>query len=182
MDSIDVPRAISACDQEINAYPDEPRYRYQLSRAHHRAARVAEAHKSKASTEASDAVALANLDAAMAKGYPVAFNNMAYKLQRGEGIAKDERKAADLYLETLNRVLYCCWVPVARHILDEEKKHDRTAVRRIIDALTQWDAALGSQQARELLSELNSNGTLTPTDPLPPAKFTDLPPWFREAP
>jgi hypothetical protein len=115
----------------------------------------------------------------MSKGYPMAFNNMANALQLGKGIAKDEGKAADLYLETFNRVLQCCWAPVARQILAEEDKHDKAAMRRVVGELTRWSAALGSEPAQELLIELNANGSPSPGDAFPRAKFTDPPPWFN---
>jgi hypothetical protein len=75
------------------------------------------AEKDETRTKTGNAAAIADLKAAMAKGYPMAFNNMANALQRGEGVAKDADKAADLYMETLNRVIHCCWVPIARHLL-----------------------------------------------------------------
>jgi hypothetical protein len=92
--SIDTPRAIAACDEAIKAHPEEPRYLYQRGRAHSRAARLAETAKDEAAAKLSDASALHDLEAAMSKGYPMAFNNMANALQLGKGIAKDEGKAA----------------------------------------------------------------------------------------
>jgi hypothetical protein len=82
-------------------------------------------------------------------------------------------------VEALNRVLRCCWAPIARQLLAEEDKHDKDEVRYVVGELTRWAAALDSQTARELLTELAAKGTLTPSDPLPPATVTDVPPWFR---
>src|SRR5262249_31026734 len=118
--------------------------------------------------------------AAMAKGYPMAFNNMAFAYQHGNGVEEDTDKAADLYLETLNRVLHCCWVAVARHLLVEEEKHDRAQVRRVVRELTPWAAALGSTHAYELLAELTAQGKIDPIEVPAAATVNDLPPWFRE--
>jgi len=93
-------------------------------------------------------------------------------------VEKNPDKAADLKLEAANRVLHCCWTPVARRILGEEDKYGKASVHRVVGALTRWAAALGSQPARDLLVELEASGTLATVTPLPPAKFTDLPPWW----
>jgi tetratricopeptide (TPR) repeat protein len=177
--SIDASRAIPACDEAIKSHPEETRYLYQRARAHSRAARQAADAKDDAGAKAYYASAFRDLEAAMAKGYPMAFNNMAIALKQGESVEKDESRAADLGVETLNRVLQCCWAPVARQVLGEAGKQDTNVVRQVVGELTRWAAALGNQAARELLTELTITGTLAPSAPLPPAKVTDVPPWFR---
>ena len=67
---------------------------------------------------------------------------------------------------------------LARRILGEEDKYDKASVDRVVGALTRWAASLGSQPARDLLAELEAGGILHSAAPLPPAKFTDLPPWW----
>jgi tetratricopeptide (TPR) repeat protein len=177
--AIDAPRAIAACDRAIKDHPEEARFLYQRARAYSRAARVASAAEDWSSAHANDATAIADLRAAMAMGYPLAFNNMAHALLAGEGTAPDAAKAADLFMETLNRTIHCCWTLVARHLLDVESKHDAAAVRRVVRELTSWAAALGSSPARNLLSELTTKGTIDPIDIPAAVTFTATPPWFR---
>ena len=91
--------------------------------------------------EAEHAAFLSDLEAAMKQDYPMAFNNMAITLKSGEGVENNEKKAADLYVQTFTRVPHCCWVPVARHILAEEDKRDKATVRRVVTELTRWAVA-----------------------------------------
>ena len=98
---------------------------------------------------------------------------------------KDEDKAADYQLQAFNRVLHCCWVPVARQLLAAAQTPsaaanlDQVQVRRVVREVTRWSAALGSAAARSLIAELTADGTLPPQDPLPTAAFSDLPTWLR---
>lgn len=123
---------------------------------------------------------LADLVLAMDMGYPFAFNSIAYAFEYGLSVEKDATEAGDLYLEFYNRVMACCWAPVAGHLLAEEEKHDKTQVRRVVRDLTLWAAALGSEPSRALLAELAASGTIEQVAPLPDAKLTDLPPWLRD--
>ena len=73
---------------------------------------------------------------------------------------------------------------VARHLLARETEHDPASVRRVVRELSLWAGALGSEPAKQLLSELHANGTLTPPDgdaakAWASADFTSLPPWLR---
>jgi tetratricopeptide (TPR) repeat protein len=178
-DAINATQAIAACDQAIKRHPDEPRFVYQRARAYSRAARVAIDGEDWTGAKASDGAAIADLKSAIALGYPAAFNNMAYAFLRGEGLDADADKAAQLFMETLNRTIYCCWVPVARHLLEEAGKHDPTAVRRVVGKLTPWAAALGSAPARDLMTELTSKGAIDAVEIDVAASFADVPPWFR---
>lgn len=179
-DSIDPPTAITACDEAIKAHPNEARYLYQRGRARSKAASLAASDKTRA--EQNHAAAMHDFNAALERGYPVAFNNAAIAYRRGQGVPTDEVKAGDLYLETLNRIIHCCWMPVARHLLDQESQHDVTTVRRVVHELLLWAEALGSEPAEKMLTELYANAVLVrPTDrpPLGKADFQSLPPWLR---
>jgi WD40 repeat protein len=174
--------AVTACEVALKSYPDELRYRFQRARALTRLARLEEGAGDKAKASEVDAAAIDGLKAAAAGGYPVALNSLAFAYDIGEGVAKDEAKAADLYLEAFNRVVHCCWVPVARHLLEREGDHEAAQVRRVVHELLLWARALGSQPAGQILSELYAKGTLTPPASQPAvgkAAFTSLPPWLR---
>ena len=179
-ESIVPPMAIAACDKAIKEQPNEARYLYQRGRAWSRAAFLAENDKTRADQH--DAAALEDFKAAMAKGYPAAFNNVAIAYNDGRAIAKDQHKAADTYLETTNRFVHCCWEPVARHLIEQEDQHDKATVRRVVHELLLWADALGSERAGKMLAELYAKGALVrPTDmpPIGKADFKSLPPWLR---
>ncbi len=53
-------------------------------------------------------------------------------------------------------------------------------VRRVDGALLSWSAALGSEASKTLHAELVTAGKLPAAAPLPPATFTDPPPWVRD--
>jgi hypothetical protein len=176
---LDAQLVVAACDLALKSQPSEMRHRFQKGRALSKVARLADA--ASVAKEA-DAAAVAELQAAAAGGYPIAFNNLALAFERGEGAAKDEEKAADLRLEGFNRLVHCCWEPVARHLLAHENEHGPAQVRRVVHELTLWAKALGSEPARQLLSELYASGTLTPPANRPAdekAAFNALPPWLR---
>ena len=182
-DDIDAPKAVQACDLELKSHPNEMRYRFQRGRSLSRAARLALAEGDKAKGDKLDADAIAELKLAAEGGYPIAFNNLGFAYRQGEGFDEDEDKAADLYLETFNRVVHCCWTPVARYLLEHEGEHDRSQVRRVVHDLTRWASALGSEPAGRLLRELYAGGTLTaPASPLAEEKatFASLPPWLGQ--
>jgi tetratricopeptide (TPR) repeat protein len=186
-DDINQEAAIAACDQALAATPNEARLLFQRGRAQNRAAAIAVKKDDKVAAEKIYAAALADLEASRALGYPMAINNLAISYDYGERVTKDEDKAAELNLEFQNRVFHCCWAAVARHLLKEaenlppDSEFDRAAVVRVVERLTPWAAALGSEPARELLAELSANGILKPTQPFPTAKFSDIPPWFQGA-
>jgi hypothetical protein len=166
---LDGDAALGGCSQAINNAPSEGRYYFNRARAWSKIADGAREAKDEARTKTADDAQLADLKAAMERGYPMAFNNLGYAYEMGEGVEKDPDRAADLYLETTNRVLKCCWVPVARRILGEEDKYDKTSVHRVLGVLTQWAAALGSQSAHDLRAELEARGIPPPAATLPPA-------------
>ncbi len=172
--------AIAACTTAIAADGAQPRFLYQRARAHSRAADIATDSNDDTLVAQHRAAEAADMQRAMELGYPMAFNNEANRYDNGQGVEKDKTKAAALNLEFFNRVMACCWAPVARQLLAEEAKHDRATVRRVVRHLSAWSAALGSTASRELLAELTSNGTLDPIAFPAPATFTDLPPWLRE--
>ncbi|MCH9808559.1 MAG: hypothetical protein K0U74_12575 [Alphaproteobacteria bacterium] len=72
----------------------------------------------------------------------------------------DEAKGAAFYLVTFNRIVHCCWVPVARHLLENEAEYDAKVVRRVVREMTRCAAALGDERATALLAELVAAGTL----------------------
>jgi WD40 repeat protein/tetratricopeptide (TPR) repeat protein len=179
---VDPKQIVAACDLAIGSQPNEMRFRFQKGRALSKVARLSGAASL---AKKIDTDAVAELQAAAAGGYPIAFNNLALAYQRGEGAPKDEEKASDLYLEGFNRMVHCCWVPVARHLLAHANEHDPAQVRRVVHELALWARALGSEPARQLLSELYANGTLTqPANPPADEKaaFNALPPWLRDSP
>lgn len=180
LDALDAAHAVAACNDAVTTHPDVARFRYLRGRAKFRAAALASAANDETAATADYAAALSDYDAAMAAGYPAAFNNVRLMLANGQGAKRDPAKAADLNLQTLNRVIYCCALPVVRRLLSEEAKYDVSEVHRICRELLKWAAALGNADARQTLTELVSNGTLEATDIPPPAQFTDLPPWFKE--
>ena len=174
--------AVAACELALKSHPNELRYLFQRARALSRLARLEEAAGDKAKASELDAAAIDGLKAAADGGYPVALNNLALAYWRGEGVAKDEDKAADLDLEAFNGTVHCCWVPVARHLLEREGEHDQAQVRRVVHELLLWARALGSEPAGQMLAELYAKGTLAPpTDPPAEEKatFAALPPWLR---
>jgi TPR repeat protein len=159
-DSLDAARALTACDAALAAHPGEARLFYLRGRAHTRAGRLANAKKDTNTALVSFAAAITDLQTAMTRGYPMAFNNVASAYRDGEGVTKDQAKAAALSVEFLNRVIHCCTVPVARHLLAEEAKHKAADVRRVARELLLWAAALSSEPARALLAELAANDSL----------------------
>ena len=176
--AVDAEQAIAACDRAAAAQPDEPRWRYQRGRARQIAANAAASRGEKAVAVAYNAAAGADFEAAMAAQYPMAFYNAALPADSsGDGRARD--RAPPRLSEALNRVLYCCWAPVARHLLAEEELYGRPQVRRAVSEMTLWAAALGSSSARDLVAELAARGLVQPNTSLPDAALTDLPPWLR---
>lgn len=179
-DKIDAEAALEACNNALAANANEPHLLFNRSRAYAKRAENAAKAEDKDRENAAGKSATADLDAAIKAGYPVAFNNLAGRHERGEGVKKDEAKAADLYLEYFNRTLYCCLAPIARDLITPAGGRDASESRRVAGALLSWSAALGSTASRDLLAELVTEGTLPATDPAPAATFTDLPPWLRD--
>ncbi|MEO1610497.1 MAG: hypothetical protein AAFR90_14440, partial [Pseudomonadota bacterium] len=178
-DAIDTVQAIPACQEAVKQNPEEPRYLYLLARASSRAAREEEKVNKPDLAAKHDAEKLKYLQQAMDQGYPAAFNNMALAYAEGEGVEKDRQKANALFLERLNRIIYCCWVPVAKQIMQEQAQLNRDDVRLVLGALTPWAAALGDTRATALLNQLATDGIIPTATPPEPAKFKDTPPWLR---
>jgi hypothetical protein len=177
-DKIDADAALAACSQAISSAQSEVRYYFNRARVWAKIADAAAKAKDEVRMKIADDATLADLKVAMERGYPMAFHNMGRAYENAEGVDEEANKATDLYVEATNRVLHCCWVAVARQMLGEEEKYDKVSVHRVVGALTRWAAALGSQPARDFLAELEARGVNPPPDQLPPAKFTDLPPWW----
>jgi hypothetical protein len=177
---VDAQQVVAACDLALASHPNQLRYRFQKGRALSKVARITGATPSQ--VKEADTAAAAEFQAAAAGGYPIAFNNLALAFQRGEGAPKNEEKAYDLYLEGFNRIVHCCWEPVARHLLAHENEHGPAQVRRVVHELTLWARALGSEPARQLLNELYAKGTLAPPSDRPDEKaaFNALPPWLAQ--
>jgi WD40 repeat protein/tetratricopeptide (TPR) repeat protein len=178
-DSIDPIVALPACERAVSEHPEQPRFRYLRGRVETRAGRIAAAAKDQENANKYYAAALADFESAMKQNYPWAFNNMAAALEDGDGVTKDPDKAADLHAQSLNQLLYCCWVPVARRLLQEQGRGDDVAKRHIVRELTLWAAALGSKDATQLLTELTANGTLEPIELQSKVLMSALPPWLR---
>lgn len=160
---------------------------YLRGRAYDRAALIAENNKDEVAVTANRASALADYEAAIAKGYPMAFNNMALAFQEGHGVAKSAVRAQGLKLQTLNHVLYCCWVSVARQLLvgttpnsTFDNSFDTAAVHHVVRELTLGSLALGSPDAHSLLNELIAKGVVATAELPSSANFTALPPWLKE--
>jgi WD40 repeat protein len=173
---------IAVCTAALESNPSEGRFWLQRARAHAKAAKIADGFGDADESKRRNLLRVDDLETAVGLGYPVAFSDLADAIARGVGGDRDQAKAAGLYLEGFNRVAQCCWAPVARHLLAEEDKHDKSQVLRVIREMTLWSAALGSDDSRELLTELTANGTIKAARILPPAKFTDRPPWMRIEP
>ena len=76
---IDTERAIAACEAAVAAFPNEPRYRFQLGRALHSAGRPE--------------AALPHYRVAAEAGYAPAQSNLGTMYEYGEGIEKDLERA-----------------------------------------------------------------------------------------
>ena len=147
-EKISIAATIAACSKLIKTSPDEPRFYLQRARAY---ARARQHDKERA-----------DLEVAMNKGYPMAFNNMGYAFLNGEGVDKSPKKGANLYLETFNRVVHCCGTQVAGHLLSlrDRNKRNGDTLRRTARMILDWGAALGDPQAHEVLGELYEAGEL----------------------
>jgi TPR repeat protein len=102
---------------------------------------------------------------AAAHGYPIAFNNLANAYQDGVGVHKDSNQAFKYYLQAFNRVVACCAVRVAQHILEIEHQYDASTVRKIARELLDQAAALGVPQAHEALADFYEVGRFTLAEP-----------------
>lgn len=173
-DSIaDAAAAVDVCTKDLETADEaiKGRLLLQRARANSKAAEVAEAAGKDDDAKRYTEGKFADLAAAMKRDYPMAFNNQAYTYDWGDGIAKDDEKAADLYLVTLNHMARCCGPTAVRHLLQNEGPHDRERVRKVVAALTHWSAELGSAEAHELLAEMALDGRLAMEDGVAPQRF-----------
>ena len=92
----------------------------------------------------------------------MAFNNLADAYRHGQGVKKDEAKAAAFHLEAFNRTLACCGAGVANHLLSLKEGHDPAELRRAAGALLRWGATLGDPVAQEALARHIRSGRLGP--------------------
>lgn len=178
-EKIDIEEAIAACTKAIEAEDGQGRFYLQRARASTLAGDRAREKKDDPLAQKHFDAALADLETAMASGYPIAFNNMAIGYGDERFVKKDEAKAADFWLQYFNHVLACCTALAARHLIEIEEQHDVATGRRVVAALLAWSAALGSEASRALHAELIAGGKLPAAASLPAATFTDLPPWLR---
>ena len=180
-DKIDSRLAIEACDDALLGNPNESRFLFQRGRAHDKAAAVA-AEKDESLAAKHDTAKITDLKAAMARGYPMAFNNMGVAVRDGHGVKKNQEKANELFLQRLNRIIHCCWHTAANHLIAEADKYDQSKVYRIINVITGWAAALGSDGAKSLFDRFHAIGALTDAGTWnAKASFSDIPPWFKRA-
>ena len=185
-DDIDALAAIEACDKMIREHPGEPRYRYQRARASTRASRQSAAANDDQTARDQARLAIDDLEVAMRKGYPMAFNQMGNALREGEGVTKNEAKSIEIKRATFNRMLHCCWAKAGRALLADAKaasagRYDIQEVQRVIRQVTAWSAALGSKESRVLLDELMDSEAPGSTASVAPASFDDLPPWIHQS-
>jgi tetratricopeptide (TPR) repeat protein len=164
-DKLDGASVITACTAAIGSAAAPSRHYFERARGHARAAADARKQNDESQRAQHQAAALADLRIAAEEGYPIAFNNLALAYQNGEGVEEDGHKAADFYLETFNRIVACCAVRVAQHILEVEDQYDAPTVRRVVRALLERAAALGVPQAHEMLGDFYVTGKLTLTAP-----------------
>jgi hypothetical protein len=152
-DKLEGPAVIAACSTTIGSAAAPSRYYFERARGYAKAAADARKQNDESELVKNEASALADLRIAAEQGYPIAFHNLANTHQRGEGVENDKHKAANLYLETFNRIVACCAVSVAQHILEVEDQYDAPAVHRVVLALLERAAALGVPQAHEMLAD-----------------------------
>lgn len=164
-DKIDAVAGITECSAAILQDGKQARFFLQRARAYSKSSDEAESAGDQTIASEHQFASLADLKTAMDLGYPMAFNNMGYAYENGEGVDKDEVKRGDFYLEFANRVMACCSVAVARHLLEVEKDFDGKAIRRVVHDMLQWAASLGDPKAHELLADLYTAGTLEPPAP-----------------
>ncbi|MBX3576193.1 MAG: SEL1-like repeat protein [Rhizobiaceae bacterium] len=139
-EDMDAPTAIAACQNAVEAFPNEGRYRYQLGRALRKAERRTDAVR--------------NYDAAAAMGYPMAFYNLGIGYTEGEGVPKDGARAVAMYRQAV-----ALGVPAAAHNLawlywrGESVEQDRELARKY------WSIAAnaGHGPAAWRLAELAEN-------------------------
>ena len=169
--------ALGKCTTALAVAPGEPRFLVQRARAY---GKLGDEANNDDEAKLHFAAEQEDLKAAIAKGYPIAYHNLATAYEDGRGVDKDPDKAADLQLQFFNRVVLCCAVPAARALLAEKDRHDATTVARVATALLAWAADLGNADADSMLVEGSRAGHL----PVPVfhhgrAMVTDLPQWFR---
>ena len=148
-------RAATACQDAIDRLGRLPRLLLQHGRALSSANRSADA--------------VAAYRAAADLDYPIAWNNLGYMYEAGDGVDKDMSRAATYYLGYFNRLSRCCVAAAMRYLLDQRSNHDAAQVDTTVGALLSWSAALGNASAHEQLASLYLSGVLTPSanGPLP---------------
>ena len=84
-DTIELPGALNACEEAVSQHPGDPHFRYLRGRAAHRAGVIAASAGDNDLASKRFAEARSDYEAAMAKGYPAAFNNMGQMIYYGQG-------------------------------------------------------------------------------------------------
>jgi hypothetical protein len=172
--------ALAKCTAALESSPGEPRFLLQRARAHAKLADNAKAANKNDEARLHYAAEQEDLKAAIAKGYPIAVNNLATLYEDSQGVEKNPAKAADLNFEFLNRVARCCMASAIRALLVEKDRHDASTVARVATALLAWAADLGNAEAEAVLAEEGRAGHLPPPAfPRGKASVKDLPPWLR---
>lgn len=174
-DKIDAKAAIAACDEAIESNQKEGRFYFQRARGHAKAA--ANSARDNSVAEKHRAARRLDLGASMELGYPYAFVAQGVDYEEGFGVAKDMDKAADHYLQGLNRTLACCVVAAANELIAAQQNTDFPSASRAAHALVSWAAALGSAEARALLSKWEADGEFRSGKVLNNPKW-DSPPWL----
>lgn len=179
-DTIELPGALNACEEAVSQHPGDPHFRYLRGRAAHRAGVIAASAGDNDLASKRFAEARSDYEAAMAKGYPAAFNNMGQMIYYGQGVTVDRSQAAADFVQAFNRFVYCCAKPVALALLNARTEAGSDDGIQVSRALLLWSAALGNSDARTTLDELYTTGALTPAAAFPSANFSDVPPWFKK--
>ena len=94
--------------------------------------------------------------------YPIAWNNLGYMYEAGDGVEKDMARAATFYLGYFNRLSRCCVAEAVRYLMEQRDAHDPAQVDATAGALLSWAAALGNASAHEQLASLYRSGRLKP--------------------
>ena len=178
-EEMEADRAVKACEEAAAKDPDNARLIYLKARARTAVAERAERRGNKADATVIYNRVIEDLKAAAQKGYPIAFNNLLLAYELGEGVEKDPERQSQYLTERLNRYLECCWAIAVQYLLQELPENELYRAYSMLEAVTPWAAALGSKEAADLIDSLEEQGHLFEVERLPPAKFTDPPPWFR---
>jgi WD40 repeat protein/tetratricopeptide (TPR) repeat protein len=163
-DKLDAVLALAACNEAINRDSSQGRLYLERVRAHAKAAEDAHKAANEALSAKHSAAKFSDLKVAMAQGYPIAFNNMGVYYRDGDGREKNSDHAAGYFVETFNRIVVCCAVRIAQHLLQVEDQFDRPTIYRAVRELLSWASDLGDAHAAEMLAGLYAAARVMPAD------------------